>query len=61
MSGERGGHAVGTSLSSIILETLHRRIAEQATPSVGVHHPVGEPPIAISFHESKRYIGLSSS
>jgi hypothetical protein len=46
---------------SIILETLHPRIDEQVTPSVAVHHSVGELLMAISFHETKRQTGLSPS
>jgi hypothetical protein len=49
MSGERGGHGVGPPSQSIGLETLLPRTDEQVTPSVAVHHPVGELRILIEL------------
>jgi hypothetical protein len=46
---------------SIVLEKLHPRNNEQVTRSVAVHQLVGELPIVILFHETKRHTGLSSS
>jgi hypothetical protein len=50
MSGERGGHGVGPSLPLNRFGTLYPRTDEQVTPTVAVHRPVGELPMAEVQH-----------
>jgi hypothetical protein len=61
MSGDVVAMVFDRPSQSIVLETLHPITDEQVTPRVAVHHPVGELPMAISFHETKRHTELSPS
>jgi hypothetical protein len=48
-SGERGGHGVGPSFPIHRFGKVHPRIDENVTPSVAMHHPVGDLPMTATI------------